>query len=102
MRNRPLAIYFLLLITLCTAVIGGARVLGRQGAYLAQVYMLTPALAAVITRLFFYKPGFSDAGLRLGRLMDYLKFAPDFSKSSASARAPVPVARTAARGVGGQ
>ena len=48
--------------------------LGRQGAYLAQFYMLTPAVAALITRLFFYKPRFTDAGLRLGRLADYFKY----------------------------
>ncbi|MFH1185933.1 MAG: CPBP family intramembrane glutamic endopeptidase [Chloroflexota bacterium] len=74
MRYRSLAIYFLLLVVLCAAVIVGARMLGREGAYLAQFYMLTPAVAALITRLFFYKPRFSDAGLRLGRLTDYIKY----------------------------
>lgn len=48
--------------------------LGQQGAYLAQFYMLTPAIAAIITRLFFYKPKFSDANLRFGKLGDYFKF----------------------------
>ena len=74
MRYRSLAVYFLLLLALCAAVIVGARLFGRQGAYLAQIYMLAPALAALITRLFFYKPRFSDAGLRFGRLTDYLKY----------------------------
>ena len=44
------------------------------GAYLAQFYMLTPAITAIITRLFFYKPKFTDANLRFGKLSDYFKF----------------------------
>jgi membrane protease YdiL (CAAX protease family) len=48
--------------------------LGRQGAYLAQFYMLTPAFAALITRGFFYRPRFADAFLSFGRLADYLKY----------------------------
>ena len=36
--------------------------------------MLTPAIAAILTRLFFYEPHFKDANLRLGRLSDYFKF----------------------------
>ena len=42
--------------------------------YLAQVYMLTPAIAAIITRLFFYEPRFKDANLRFGKITDYLKY----------------------------
>ncbi len=74
MKHSPLAAYFIILIVLCTAFIVGAKMMGEQGAYLAQGYMLTPAIAALITRLFFYQPGFSDANLRFGRLKDYLKF----------------------------
>lgn len=74
MRIRPLVIYFVFLSVLCTAFIIGAKILGQQGGYLAQGYMLTPAFAAVIVRLFFYKPGFKDANLRLGRIQDYLRF----------------------------
>jgi membrane protease YdiL (CAAX protease family) len=48
--------------------------LGQQGVYLAQVYMLTPAVAAILSRLFFYKGRFGDANLRFGRIRDYLKF----------------------------
>ncbi len=48
--------------------------MGERGAYLAQAYMLTPAIAAILTRLFFYEPGFKDANLRFGRPKDYLKF----------------------------
>lgn len=74
MHSRSLAIYFAILTFLCTAVIVGALELGKNGAYLAQVYMLTPALAALITRLFFYPPRFSDAALRFGRLGDYVRY----------------------------
>lgn len=74
MKNAPLITYFLILVLLCAAFIAGAKALGQQGAYLAQGYMLTPALAALITRAFFYKPGFKDANLRFGRAGDYLKF----------------------------
>ncbi len=47
---------------------------GQQSNYLAQGYMMTPAIAALLTRLFFYPPKFSDANLRFGRFKDYLKF----------------------------
>jgi membrane protease YdiL (CAAX protease family) len=36
--------------------------------------MLTPALAALVTRGFFYRPRFSDAFLRFGRLSDYFRY----------------------------
>ena len=72
--NKSLVVYFVILAVLCAAVIGGARMLGQQGNYLAGFYMLTPALAAILTRLFFYEPHFKDANLRLGRISDYCKF----------------------------
>ncbi len=74
MPKKTLLIYLGILLILCASVIFGARALGQQGAYLAQFYMLTPAAAALITRLFFYEPGFSDANLRAGKLSDYLKY----------------------------
>ncbi len=67
-------VYFFVLILLCSGFITGAKILGEQGMYLAQGYMITPALAAIITRIFFYKGKFSDARLRFGRLRDYFKF----------------------------
>ncbi len=36
--------------------------------------MLTPAIAAIITRLFFYGPRFTDANLRFGKIKDYFKY----------------------------
>lgn len=74
MTRKSLTAYFFVLITLCAAFIVGAKMLGEQGMYLAQGYMLTPALAAIITRLFFYENKFKDANLRFGRLGDYGKF----------------------------
>lgn len=74
MKHKSLIIYFIVLIVLCTGFVVGARLMGEQGAYLAQGYMLTPAIAALITRLFFYKPRFKDASLKFGHLRDYFKY----------------------------
>ena len=74
MENRSLVAYLMILFVLCAAVIVGANMLGQQGVYLAQVYMLTPAVAAILTRLFLYPPRFRDANLRFGRITDYLKY----------------------------
>ena len=74
MKDKSLIIYFVILVILCSGFMIGARIMGAQGAYLAQGYMMTPAIAALITRLFFYKSRFKDANLRLGRARDYLKY----------------------------
>jgi len=74
MKRRPLVAYFSLLIILCAGFILGARLLGENGNYLAQGYMLTPAIAALVTRIFFYPQRFSDAFLRSGRTRDYFKY----------------------------
>jgi len=74
MKHTSLIAYFVILAILCAGFVVGARIMGEQGAYLAQGYMMTPALAALITRLFFYKPHFKDANLRFGRVRDYLKY----------------------------
>jgi membrane protease YdiL (CAAX protease family) len=73
-NSKSLTAYFAILIILCVGLVVGARMSGEQGAYLAQGYMLTPALAALITRLFFYRPRFKDANLRFGRVRDYLQY----------------------------
>ena len=74
MNNRSLISYFILLIILCAGFVIGARMMGEQGVYLAGGYMLTPAIAALITRLIFHKPRFKDANLRFGKFRDYIKF----------------------------
>lgn len=48
MNHKSLLVYFFILIALCTAFIAGAKMMGKQGMYLAQGYMLTPALAALV------------------------------------------------------
>lgn len=60
MKHKALVSYFIILCVLCAATIIGAKALGQQGTYLAHVYMLTPAIAALVTRLFFYAPRFAD------------------------------------------
>jgi len=72
--NKPLFLYFIILSLLCAGFVVGARMMGQQGVYLAGGYMLTPAIAALITRLFFHKPRFKDAGLCFGKIRDYIKF----------------------------
>ncbi len=74
MNTRSLVAYFVVLILLCAGFVVGARMLGQQGVYLSGAYMLTPALAAIVTRVFFYKPHFKDARIRLGRWQDYVRF----------------------------
>ena len=74
MKHKSLIIYFVILTILCTVFIVGARALGEQGMYLAQGYMMTPAIAGIITRLFFHEQKFKDANLRFGRLRDYGRF----------------------------
>lgn len=73
MKKHPLLAYFVLLVLLCAGMIAGMLSLGPQGIMLVQAYMLTPAIAALLTRTFFYAPKFSDAGLRFGCWRDYLK-----------------------------
>jgi membrane protease YdiL (CAAX protease family) len=74
MKHKPLIAYLVILVVLCTGFVIGARLMGEQGAYLVQGYMMTPAIAALITRIFFYRPRFQDANLRIGRGRDYLRF----------------------------
>ena len=74
MKTKSLIIYFLLLIILCAGFIFGVKMMGEQGVYLAGGYMLTPAIAALITRLFFHKSRFKGANLRFGRFGDYIRF----------------------------
>lgn len=73
-RANSLIVYFVVLVALCAAFVLGSRALGEHGAYLAQGYMLTPALAALVTRLFFHEARFGDANLRFGQLKHYAGF----------------------------
>lgn len=72
--NSSLWIYLAILTLLCAGFVGGALALGESGRYLAQGYMMTPALAAIIVRIFFYEGKFSDAKLRMGKVKDYFRY----------------------------
>lgn len=74
MKHKSLMIYFFILFILCAGFVVGARMMGQQGAYLVQGYMMTPAIAALLTRLCFHKSRFKDANLRFGRARDYLTY----------------------------
>jgi membrane protease YdiL (CAAX protease family) len=74
MKNTSLFVYLAILVILCAGFILGARMMGEQGAYLVQGYMMTPAIAALIARLFFYPLRFKDANLRFGKVRDYFKY----------------------------
>ena len=74
MKKRPLLAYFIILIVLCAGFVVGMKALGPQGMMLVQGYMLTPAIAAFFTRMFFYEAKFNDANLRFGNLGDYFKY----------------------------
>jgi membrane protease YdiL (CAAX protease family) len=74
MKHKPLIAFLLTTAILSTGFILAMKVLGQKGFYLGQIYMLVPAVAAIITRLFFYAERFRDAHLRLGRVRNYLHF----------------------------
>lgn len=74
MKRRPLLAYLILVAIISGGFIVGMKVMGKTGQYLAGPYMLGPAIAAIITRVFFYKRKFTDANLRFGRWQHYLQF----------------------------
>jgi membrane protease YdiL (CAAX protease family) len=74
MKKKPLIPYLILITLLSAGFIIGMKLAGKAGNYLAGAYMLGPAIAAAITRLFFYEKKFRDAHLGFGKLKDYLRF----------------------------
>jgi len=74
MKHKSLLTYFFILTIICAAFIACIKLSGEKGMMFVQGYMLTPAIAALIVRGFFYEKKFSDANLRFGKLKDYLKF----------------------------
>lgn len=74
MKNKPLVIYLIIITVLSAGFIVLIKMLGQKGNYLAAIYMMGPAIAALITRLFFYEKKFKDANLRFGKVSDYLKY----------------------------
>lgn len=74
MKHKSLFAYLIVLALLSAVFVAGMLLAGQFGAFLAQGYMLLPAVAALLTRAFFDPQRFSDANLSRGRWTDYLKF----------------------------
>lgn len=74
MKHKSLAAFLVLVALLSGGYVGLMRLAGQAGGYLAQGYMLLPALAAFLTRVFFDEHRFRDANLRFGRAVHYLQF----------------------------
>lgn len=72
--SRSLGLFLAVVALLSFAIIAGARAMGERGAYLAQLYMLGPAIAAVIVRATVHPTRFRDAAFRLGRIRDWGMF----------------------------
>lgn len=74
MKQKPLLIYLVIVAVMSVGFVIGMKVLSKSAQYLSGPYMFIPAIAALITRIFFYRPRFADAYLQLGKLSDYLRF----------------------------
>ena len=74
MKKYPLIAYLILITLISGGFVVGMKMMGKTSYYLAGPYMLGPAIAAIITRLFFYEAGFKNAHLRFGKWQDYLRF----------------------------
>jgi len=74
MKNKPLITYLTIITLLSGGFIVLIKLLGQKGNYLAAIYMMSPAIAALITRAFFYEKKFRDANLKFGKVRDYAKF----------------------------
>lgn len=73
-KHKPLITYLIIVAILSGGFILSMKLQGQKGFYLAQFYMMAPAISAIITRLFFYKREFKDANLKFGKLKNWLKF----------------------------
>lgn len=74
MKNKSLIAYLVIITLLSTVFVTLMKMLGQQGNYLAGLYMFTPAIAAIITRIFFHNEKFKDANLKLGKLKHWFVF----------------------------
>lgn len=73
-KYKSLTAFLVLVALLSGSYVAAMKLAGEAGRYLAQAYMLIPALSALITRAFFDRRKFTDANLRLGHLKHYLRF----------------------------
>jgi membrane protease YdiL (CAAX protease family) len=74
MKNKPLIIYLIIITILSAGFIVLMKLMGQKGNYLGAFYMMGPAIAALITRVFFYRNKFKDANLKFGKVKDYIKY----------------------------
>jgi len=74
MKNKPLIIYLIIITILSAGFIVLIKIMGQKGNYFGAFYMMVPAIAAIITRLFFYEKKFKDANLKFGKVKDYIKY----------------------------
>ena len=74
MKHRSLIAFLVLVALLSLGYVAVMKLAGQVGQYLAQAYMLIPALSALISRAFFDERKFTDANLRFGRLRHYAQF----------------------------
>jgi membrane protease YdiL (CAAX protease family) len=74
MKSKGLIAYLVIITLLSAGFIVLMKMLGQKGFFIGGFYMLGPAIAAVITRLFFYGNKFRDANLRFGKVKHYIKF----------------------------
>jgi len=74
MKHKSLIAFIALVTLLSGSYVVVMKLAGQAGGYLAQAYMLIPALSALITRVFFDERKFTDANLRLGHLKHYVQF----------------------------
>ena len=74
MKYKSLIAYLLIVTLICSGFIITMLNVGQKAFFLAQFYMLTPAVAAIITRLFFHRDKFKDANIKFGKLSDYFNF----------------------------
>jgi len=74
MKHKSLIAFLVVVSLLSAGYVVAMKLASQIGAYLAQAYMLIPALSALIVRAFFDERRFTDANLRLGRLKHYLQF----------------------------
>lgn len=74
MKKYPLITYLVILTVLSLGIVLTIYALGEQALYFAQFYMLTPAIAGILTRLFFYENKFADSFIKLVKSKYFFRF----------------------------
>lgn len=74
MKNKSLIAYLVIVTLFSADFIVLIKLAGENGNYLAAPYMLGPAVAGIIVRIFFHKNKFKDANLKFGKVKNYFLF----------------------------